>query len=185
MIKKLLSVALFPILVASCMSNSSNITLPKTLNASLNISDKKINKCEDDNITVKISYAVDGDTLVYYCDWKSYKIRMLGIDTPETKHPSKPVQCFWKEASNKMKKLVEDKKVILKINKSSWNKDKYWRLLRYVYLWNKDIWATMISEGYAFSYKRFPHSKLNSYNLLEVSAKKEMAWLWDGTRCDY
>ena len=75
---------------------------------------------------------VDGDTIEVEYGGKSYKLRYIGIDTPETVDPRRPVGCFGKEASNENKNLVGGKNVVLQKDIS--DMDKYGRLLRYVYL---------------------------------------------------
>lgn len=78
---------------------------------------------------VKVLEVIDGDTIKVE---GNVTVRLLGIDTPETKDPRKPVQCFGKEASNETKRLVGGKVVILEKDVSE--TDKYGRLLRYVFL---------------------------------------------------
>lgn len=82
----------------------------------------------------KVLSVVDGDTIKVDVRGKKETIRLLGIDTPETVDPRKPVQCFGKAASDKMKSFVSGKSVILVDDATQGNRDKYNRLLRYVYL---------------------------------------------------
>ncbi|MDP3733546.1 MAG: thermonuclease family protein [Candidatus Daviesbacteria bacterium] len=97
---------------------------------------------------VLVTKVIDGDTI----DIEGGKrVRLLGVDTPETKDPRKPVQCFGKEASNKTRELLEGKRVILE--KDITDQDKYGRLLRFVYLPLEDgtmLFANdyLIREGY-------------------------------------
>ncbi len=128
-----------------------------------------------------ISSVVDGDT-VKLSDGN--KIRILGIDTPETVDPRKAVQCFGKEASDKMKELVNGKKVILLVDASQGDRDKYGRLLRYIYLENEDIGATMIREGYAYAYLKYPTSKTEEYKTLETRAREGKKGLWADNTCN-
>ena len=72
---------------------------------------------------------MDGDTIIIE---EGQKVCYIGIDTPESVHPSKPVECFGKEASNKNKELVEGKRVRLETDVS--DTDRYGRLLRYVWV---------------------------------------------------
>ena len=76
-----------------------------------------------------VTHVVDGDTIEIE---SGEKIRLLGVDTPETVDPRRPVGCFGKEASNKLKSLLEGKRVYLEKDFSE--RDKYNRLLRFVYL---------------------------------------------------
>lgn len=80
----------------------------------------------------KVVKVVDGDTIEIE---SGERVRYLGIDTPETVHPTKKVQCFGREASNKNKELVLGKEVLLEKDIS--DRDRYGRLLRYVYLSNE------------------------------------------------
>ena len=140
--------------------------------------------CEVNGYKVLISRVIDGDTIEFNCNGKKEKIRIIGIDAPETVHPRKPVQCFGPEASKKMKKLVLNKKVTLKISKTSDNRGKYGRLLRYIEIDGKDIGAELIKQGFAFSYKKYPHERLTEYNQFEARAKKGATGLWSDT-CNY
>lgn len=78
---------------------------------------------------IPVSKVIDGDTIELE---GGNKVRLIGVDTPETVDPRRPVGCFGKEASNETKKLLQDKIVILQKDIS--DTDKYGRLLRYVYL---------------------------------------------------
>lgn len=78
---------------------------------------------------IKVTKVIDGDTFVIE---KDITVRMLGVDTPETKDPRKPVECFGKQASNETKSLIDGRVVILQKDVSE--TDKYGRLLRYVFL---------------------------------------------------
>lgn len=104
-----------PILAPAVVSDTS----PATSSATFGIEGER----------VLVTEVVDGDTIKIE---GNLTIRLLGIDTPETKDPRKSVQCFGKEASNKLKNLIEGKVVILE--KDVTETDKYKRLLRYVYL---------------------------------------------------
>ena len=77
----------------------------------------------------KVTRVVDGDTIEVE---GGEKVRYIGIDTPETVDPRKPVQCFGIEASKKNKELVEGKTV--RLEKDITDRDKYGRLLRYVWV---------------------------------------------------
>ena len=84
------------------------------------------------NGEVRVVRVIDGDTIEVEIDGKNTKIRLLGIDTPETVDPNRPPGCYGKEASNETKSLLEGKSVILE--KDITDVDKYNRLLRYIYL---------------------------------------------------
>jgi len=130
---------------------------------------------------VLISEVIDGDT-VKLSDGN--KVRILAINTPETKDPRKLVQCFGAEALKKMTKLVKGKKVKLIIDASQGDKDKYGRLLRYIYIESIDIGAKMIQEGYAYAYLEYPTSKTDEYKSLENQARESKRGLWAENVCN-
>src|SRR4030042_6833798 len=79
--------------------------------------------------TFRVKRVIDGDTLLLT---NGERVRLIGVDTPETKHPKKPVERFGKEAYLFTKEMVEGKEVRLEFDQQ--RKDRYGRLLAYVYL---------------------------------------------------
>lgn len=108
---------------------------------------------------------------------KTERVRIVGIDTPETVDPRKPVGCFGPEASTRAKELLFGEEVILE-RKPDENRDKYDRLLRYITLNGEDVGALLIREGFAKSYPYFPHPRLESYEELQDEAKEAGKGLW-------
>jgi micrococcal nuclease len=147
--------------------------------------EQKQDDCEVDGFKTKVADVVDGDTISFMCNGKRIKIRITGIDTPEVVDPRKTVQCFGKEASKKMKELATGKEITLWRSKVGDNKDKYGRLLRYINLGGYDLGLKMISEGYAFSYKAYPHDKLEKYNSAEKNVMSTSKGLWNPDICNY
>ncbi len=123
---------------------------------------------------VRVKRAVDGDTLLLT---NGERVRLIGVDTPETKHPQKPVQRFGKEAYLFTKGMVEGKEVRLDYD---WQRrDKYGRLLAYVYL--KDgifLNAEIIKQGYGFAYTKFPFKYLEEFRKYEREARENKKGLW-------
>lgn len=78
---------------------------------------------------------------------RTYTVRYIGMDTPETVDPNKPVQPFGVEASNKNKELVSGKTI--RLEKDVSETDRYGRLLRYVYVGNLFVNAELVKLGYA------------------------------------
>lgn len=126
-----------------------------------------------------VTKVVDGDTIdVQFSDTTKARVRFVGIDTPETVDPRKSVQCFGPEASAHMKALLSGQHVTLEA-KPDEDKDKYGRLLRYVFLDGKDIGASMLADGYAVSLcKSFPHPRCVEYDALEQNAQSEHLGRW-------
>ena len=121
-----------------------------------------------------VKRAVDGDTLLLT---NGERVRLIGVDTPETKHPKKPVQRFGKEAYLFTKKMVEGKEVRLEYD---WQRrDKYNRLLAYVYLLDGTFLnAEIIKQGYGFAYTRFPFKYLEEFRRYEREARENGRGLW-------
>jgi len=96
-----------------------------------------------------VTRVVDGDTVHVGRGWRNTTVRFLGVDTPETVHPNKPVEFFGPEASEFTKKSLKRKKVYLEIEPLN-RVDSYGRLLAYVYLEDGTFFnAKLIKEGYA------------------------------------
>jgi endonuclease YncB( thermonuclease family) len=123
----------------------------------------------------------DGDTIKVEQDGNNETVRLIGIDTPETKDPRKPVQCFGEAASRQTKAWLLGKAVRLEPDPLGDNRDKYNRLLRYVYLPDGTlINAQLIEQGYAFAYTIFPFEKLDQFRKLEAQARSDNRGLWSG-----
>lgn len=120
---------------------------------------------------------IDGDTIVVKIADKEERVRLIGVDTPETVHPNKPVEYFGKEASEFTKRMVEGKNVKLEYD---WQKrDKYKRLLAYVYLEDGTFLnAEIIKQGYGFAYTRFPFKYLDEFRKYEREARESNKGLW-------
>lgn len=114
---------------------------------------------------VKVVRVVDGDTIEIE---GGEKVRYIGIDTPETVDPRKPVQCFGVEASKKNKEMVEGKMV--RLEKDITDRDKYNRLLRYIWLDDVLVNLELVKQGFAYSYSYPPDIK---YQDLFVKAQQE------------
>lgn len=132
---------------------------------------------------------VDGDTIEAHIDGQQdlAKIRLLGINTPETVDPRRPVQCFGKEASNFAKQLMEGKRIALREDVQADDRDKYGRLLRNVLLEDgTDVNALLIKEGYAYAYVSFPLNKQrkNELRRLQEEASAAKRGLWSPETCD-
>jgi micrococcal nuclease len=121
-----------------------------------------------------VKRVIDGDTLLLTT---GERVRLIGVDTPETKHPKKPVQRFGKEAYLFTKGMVEGKEVRLEYD---WQRrDKYNRLLAYVYLLDGTFLnAEIIKQGYGFAYTRFPFKYLQEFRKYEKEARENKKGLW-------
>lgn len=135
---------------------------------------------EKEEETILVTKVIDGDTIEIA---GGKKVRLLGVDTPETVDPRKSVQCFGKEASNEVKKLLEDKEVILEKDVSE--TDKYGRLLRFVYLPLPDgkllfVDDYLIREGFAKVLTIPPDVKFSEQFLqAQREAREAKRGLWE------
>ena len=127
----------------------------------------------------KVLRIIDGDTIEVAIRGKTEKLRLLSIDTPESVDPRTPVQCFAKEATSKLGGFISNKFVKLVDDKQQGNRDKYLRLLRYVYVGDLFVNKEMVRLGYAFSYKQYPTKYLEEFNKLEKQAREKGLGLWN------
>ena len=133
----------------------------------------------------EVKRVVDGDTVVIDYHGVSEKIRLIGINTPETVDPRKPVECFGKEASNRMKSLIEGKSVYLETDASQGERDKYGRILAYLYLEDGQmVNRKMIAEGYAYEYTYMhPYNYQQDFKDALSFAKNSKQGLWADGAC--
>jgi micrococcal nuclease len=128
---------------------------------------------------------VDGDTIWVDNNGQRLKIRMIGLDTPETVDPRKPVQCFGLEASAHAKTILGGQSVYLETDPSQDTIDKFGRTLAYVWtasgrLFNLD----MIADGYAFEYTYdLPYRYQADFKTAEGDARTQSRGLWSPDAC--
>ncbi len=133
-----------------------------------------------------VTDVVDGDTVKVNINGTVTTLRLIGMDTPETVDPRKPVQCFGKEASNKAKELLSGKKVRLEMDPSQGTLDTYGRTLAYIYredglFFNK----YMIEQGYAHEYTyRTPYKYQAEFKTAQKTAQTNQAGLWSPSTCN-
>ena len=124
---------------------------------------------------VKIVRVIDGDTIEIE---GGEKVRYIGIDAPETVDPRTPVQCFGVEASNKNKELVEGK--MARLEKDITERDKYGRLLRYVWVGDVFVNLELVKQGFAYSYSYPPDIKYQDLFVeAQQGAREAKRGLWN------
>ncbi len=131
---------------------------------------------EDGNYRV-VSVA-DGDTIVVMIDGVEEAIRFIGVDTPETHHPSKPEQCYGAHASVFTTAQLLGEEVNLEADPLSGNRDRYDRLLRFVEFEGQDFNQLLIAEGYGFAVESFDHTRLAQYVITQEHARSNRLGLW-------
>jgi micrococcal nuclease len=126
-----------------------------------------------------ISHFVDGDTIAVNMNGTAETIRFIGVDTPETHKPKTPVQCYGPAAAAFTKNTIGNQKVRLGLDPKSTNRDRYGRLLRYVYLPDGTlINKKLIELGYGFYYPYFPFTKSVEFDHAEQQAMAGHKGLW-------
>ena len=123
-----------------------------------------------------VERVIDGDTLVLD---GGERVRLIGVDTPETVHPQKPIERFGKEASAFTRRTAEGKGVRLEFDQGTGTKDRYGRTLAYVYLEDGSLLnLEIIRQGYGHAYVRFPFSKMEELREAQRVAREERRGLW-------
>lgn len=125
----------------------------------------------------RVVRVVDGDTIRVTFGGREHAVRYIGVDTPESVDPRRPVQPLGKEASARNKELVEGKTV--RLEKDVSETDRFGRLLRYVYVDDQMVNATLVQEGYARAVSYPPDVKHQElFRRLEREAREAKRGLW-------
>lgn len=149
---------------------------PHTKGNTRHSADKLDAKTAEDFRVIRV---VDGDTIIVALNHKPETVRLLGINTPETVAPNRPVQCYGPEASNRTKELLKGKIVRLDADPSQDNEDKYHRLLRFVFLGNENVNESLVRDGYAREYTyKHPYAYQAEFRAKQKAAKKNKLGLW-------
>jgi len=134
-----------------------------------------------DRRTFTVSKVVDGDTIdINIPDGKfsHTRVRLWGVDTPETKNERSPAMYFAPEASEFTKELTLGKDVRLYLDKAK-TRGKYGRLLAYVQLPDgRFLNVILVAEGYGYADLRFGHKFFHKYKRLEDAARRSKKGLW-------
>jgi len=131
--------------------------------------------------TFTVINVVDGDTIdidIPDGQCEHTRIRLWGIDTPETKHPQRGVMYFGPEAAEFATKLALGKQVTVYLEEHR-TRGYYGRLLAYVQLPDdRFLNEVLVSEGFAYADVRFRHSFYHKYKQLEAAARSQKKGLW-------
>ena len=121
-----------------------------------------------------VERVVDGDTILLA---GGERVRYIGVDTPESVQPDRPVECYGGEAAQKNKELVQGKRVILERDVS--DRDRFGRLLRYVYVDGLFVNGELVKSGYAKAARYPPDTKHHdALTKLQEEAKRDNLGLW-------
>ncbi len=133
-----------------------------------------------DNVIFKVIEVIDGDTMRLKSSNANIVVRALGIDTPETVHPDKPVECFGKEASAKAKELLLGREVLITFSPNRERQDKYRRYLTYIHRRDGLFFNQyMLENGYAREYTvGKQYSKQREFKFFQDLARKDSVGIW-------
>lgn len=139
---------------------------------------------EPERKTYKVTKVVDGDTIDIDMDGKTQRIRLIGVNTPETVHPEKAVECFGEEASKYAKSRLTDKEVSIETDDSQDKYDKYNRMLAYVFLDDENFNESLIKNGYAYEYTyNVPYKYQSEFKAAQKYAEQNNIGLWAPDAC--
>jgi len=111
-------------------------------------------------------------------------VRLIGVDTPETVHPERPVEFFGPEATDFTKRTLEGKWVHLEFE--PWDRiDRYGRMLAYIFTedgtsFNREL----VRKGYARAYTRFPFRYMEEFLAAQQEARQARMGLWMGEKVE-
>lgn len=131
-------------------------------------------------IDVKFSKCVDGDTAKFVLKKDEIKVRLLGINTPESVHPTKGVEAYGKESSNyTCKKLTNAKQIQIEYDPKSGETDRYGRHLVWVFVDGNLLQKDLVSKGYAeVAYLYGKYLYVDDLKEAEERAKQKKAGIW-------
>lgn len=124
---------------------------------------------------------VDGDTLDIDLDGQVERVRLIGVDTPETKKPGEPVECFGPEATNHLTTLLPPGTEVV-VQRDIEARDDYGRLLLYVFRFDDELFvnADLVSKGFATTLEIPPNTSFSrTLRRLSAEARTAKMGLWN------
>jgi micrococcal nuclease len=148
-----------------------------------------LSSCSTDSLTASPNSAtlkrvVDGDTIDIEIGGNTERVRLIGINTPETKHPTKGVECFGPEASAYAEQLLPAG-TALRVERDIEARDKYGRLLLYVYIAYTNVFVNLdlVMNGYARPMVFEPNTAhMADFAQAATQAELRNAGLWQACR---
>lgn len=163
-----------------------SLTLPEALRAPKDVPETAPPEAASATSTVwTVTKVVDGDTIDATVAEETVRVRLLGINTPESVDPRRPVECFGKEASSFAKELLLGETVRLEADPTQDDRDRYGRLLRHVFLADgTHVNLKLVAEGYAHEYT---YERAGRYQEIlrdaERAARVSQEGLWNPAAC--
>lgn len=139
------------VLVSACASSNSRIQVHRE-------SDTKLSP-----VTAKVIDVIDGDTIEIRINGRNETVRLIGIDTPETVHPTKPVQCYGPEASAYLSTVLP-KGTLIDVTRDVEARDYFGRLLLYVHRHIDNLFVNLhlVETGHATALPYAPNTSLST-----------------------
>jgi len=138
----------------------------------------------ENGVLITILKVVDGDTVDIDINGHTERVRLIGVNTPETKHPTKPIECFGPEASAYMTQLLP-KGTTVRIERDVEARDRYGRMLLYLYLGSDDLFINLelVARGYGTPMSIEPNT-FHRNDFVRAAAQAEAAnvGLWKACR---
>lgn len=163
------------LLLVSC-GNSTTTNSPQTSGLTA--------QSDQSGFVVTILKVVDGDTVDIDINGHTERIRLIGVNTPETKHPTKPIECFGPEASAYLTQLLP-KSTTVRIERDVEARDRYGRMLLYLYLGSNDLFINLdlVARGYGTPMSIEPNT-FHRNDFVRAAAQAEAAnvGLWKACR---
>jgi micrococcal nuclease len=175
-----LSAVVLPLLLSFIFSKLPEIDqingiqdIPKILNLLLEEEENPVGL-----VNAKVVRVVDGDTVVVRYEGREERIRLIGVDTPETVHPNKPVEAYGEEAKEYTKKKLEEKDIQIEFDVQE--RDRYGRLLGYIWLDGLLFNDELLRMGYARVATFPPNVKyVETFKETEKNAREKQVGIWN------
>ena len=130
-----------------------------------------------------VDRVIDGDTIRVRLDGARFTVRLTGVDTPETTHPTRGVEPDGPEAADDTTARLTGATVRLDLDPAGDDQDADGRILRYVVLsTGENVNATLVREGYGTAIRAFPYSRQRDFIALEAQARRARRGLWSQPR---
>lgn len=135
-----------------------------------------------DKKLLAVDHVIDGDTVrVFTPGGRSESVRLIGIDAPEMRPKAGgPPDHFARQATDYLTKRLDGRRITLRLPETR-TRDKYGRLLAYVYLGDaEDVNESLVAGGYAYADRRFSHDLRRQFEQAEAAARGKKRGLWEG-----
>ncbi|MFC0613022.1 thermonuclease family protein [Scopulibacillus daqui] len=166
-------------LPAGCAVPSASNSHTGNDSQSAKVSADKSDQSQRKLVSAKVIKVIDGDTIKVRLNGKEETVRLLLVDTPETHHPRLGVQPYGPEASQLTHHLLDGKTVDLELGLGG-GRDKYGRLLAYVYIDGQSVEEELLKRGLArVAYVYPPNTKyVDEYRAIQKEAQRKGIGIW-------